>query len=74
MIFEFVKYVALLHIIVSYKLQNYKIYTAHQEALDRTINCLRYFWKNLFAQAIYHPKSLLKGLSRKIFFERPGLT
>ena len=46
------------------QLQNYKNYTACSETLGQGINRSRYFWRNLFARAIYCPcvKYLLKGL------------
>ena len=49
---------------LSIQLQNYKNYTTHLETSGRAINCPCHFWENLFAWAIYHPRTKysLKGL------------
>ena len=54
----------LLRLTPSVQLQNYKNYTARLETLGPAINRPRQFWKNLFARAIYRPRSKysLKGL------------
>ena len=50
-----IKYVALVHIILTYikeNVINYKSYKARLETLGWAINCPHYFWKNPFARAI----------------------